>query len=527
MSMPESLGSIYESIARVWRARFLGAARRSATGKRVLCGYVSTADRCITVSSGLIQAMIDESKVTADEIEAARRAEEQPTSQARTRAEVVLALLWSLEHRGGRISIQHPALMDWLSDLSRRFTHDERLGGAPGSMVNALACGCGEPNVTIFTVSHSEKQASVYPPEIPFLTADAPDVLGTVDAKAYHRFRSDRPHDPDVRNYPLEYQLGEKLSWGPDPADQLTVTYGPDRFICTTPYYHFDADGHVGAGATPAIIERIFQFPGLTHAERDACALAAAAAYPYMVLSGLQGAWKDHRAAILRDLEMLRGKVTIHVELSGARNLPWMQTLISRCISSVGINDDELPAVCQALLGTTQAGSDGEYDSIWAFYQDARALAETLDLPRLYIHTHDADLILRRQPVSDQALSDEILADLFAKERVIDWLRRLKPPDLDAEIRLKRDGLEGLTTYASQVAGLSGKSLLQWLEDSAIIAQRGYFRVEGDYAIAVVPVAWFYGDRPEAIITTGAGDRTSAISFVQSCFTQPRPHELT
>ena len=28
MSLPESLGSIYESIARVWRARFIGAAMR-------------------------------------------------------------------------------------------------------------------------------------------------------------------------------------------------------------------------------------------------------------------------------------------------------------------------------------------------------------------------------------------------------------------------------------------------------------------------------------------------------------------
>ena len=75
----------------------------------------------------------------------------------------------------------------------------------------------------------------------------------------------------------------------------------------------------------------------------------------------------------------------------------------------------------------------------------------------------------------------------------------------------------------SQVAGLSDKTLLQWLADTSLLAQRGYFSVVDDYAVAVVPVAWFLGGLAQAIITTGAGDRTSVVSFVQSCFTQPRP----
>ena len=459
----------------------------------------------------------------AAEIAAARGSTAPPANQAKTRRDIVLALLWSLEHRGGRIGIADWSLLDWLNDLIQRFgQNDERLGGASGSMIHTLTRLCREPNAAIFTVFHSEKEASVYPSGIRFLTADASSVLGSVEARDYHRVRSDRPDDPDVRNYPLEYPSGEGPSWGRDPAEHLAEMQGPDRLICTAPYLHFNAEGRVHAGDTPAIIERIFQFPDLTAGQRDACAAAVAAAFPYMALTGLQGAVESQRPAIERDLETLLGKVTIHVELSGARNLPWLRTLIARYISSVGINDDELPEVCENLTDKTMAVA-GKYDSIWALYEDARTLAATLDLPRLYVHSHVADLALRRLPVSDKALADEILADLFAKKKVIDWLKQQMPSDLHPVIGPKRDGLESLTTFMSQVSGLSGKTLLQWLADTSYLAKKGHFRVEDDYAVAVIPVAWFYGKLPQAIITTGAGDRTSVTSFVQSCFTQPRP----
>jgi ADP-dependent phosphofructokinase/glucokinase len=416
-------------------------------------------------------------------------------------------------------------MLDWLDDLFRRFGQDERLGGAPGSMVHTLTRLCHEPNAVIFTVFHSEKQASVYDPAIRMLTADAPHALGTVDAQTYHRVRADRPADPDVRNYPFEFSFPASLCWGPDPAGQLTVTHGPDRLICTAPYLHYGPDGTVRAGDTPAIVERVFQFPGLTGAQRDVCAAEVALGYPYMALTGLQSAPESQRPAIERDLAMLLGKVTIHVELSGARALPWLRTLIPRTISSVGVNDDELPEICKELLGKT-ASVNARYDSIWALFQDSRALAAAFDLPRLYVHTHVADLVLRRLPVDDRSLAGEILADLFAKKTVVDWLKPQLPAGRQPGIGPKRDGLEALTTFMSQVAGLAGKTLLQWLTDTTQLAKTGYFRVEDGYAAAVIPVAWFYGDLPQAIITTGAGDRTSVVSFVQSGFTQPRPASI-
>lgn len=523
MSLPESLGSIYESIARVWRGRFLAAARRPPTGKRVLCGYVSTIDRCIPVTEALIQAMITESGVAEADIAAARSAAAQPASPARTRADVTLALLWSLEHQGGRIGVADPALADWLNDLFRRFgSGDERLGGAPGAMIDTLTRLCDEQHAAVFTVFHSHKQASVYHPDVRFLTADAPDVLGTVPAQRYHQVRPDRPDDPDARNYPLTYQPDDHLSWGPDPAGSLTVAHGPDRLICTGPYRHFDADGKVRRDKDAAAIERIFQFPRLTDSQRDACAEVVAKEYTYIVLTGLQGADAQYRPAIERDLALLRGRATIHIELSAARNLQWLRTVIARDVSSVGVNDDELPEVCRELAGKT-AAADGRYDSMWALYQDARALAVALDLPRLYVHNHIADLVLRRMPVTDKALAEEILADLYAKWKIVEWLRANATVGDTGRVKLKSDGLEALTTFISQVAGLSDKTLLQWLADTALLARRGHFGVVDDYAVAVVPVAWFLGDRARAIITTGAGDRSSVVSFIQSCFTQPRP----
>jgi len=125
--------------------------------------------------------------------------------------------------------------------------------------------------------------------------------------------------------------------------------------------------------------------------------------------------------------------------------------------------------------------------------------------------------------VEDKSLVEEILADLYAKWIVARFLGSSPPSGHTPGIGLKREGLEALTTFMSQVAGLSGKTLLDWLADTASLAQQGYCSVVADYAVAVVPVAWFLGSLAQAIITTGAGDRSSVISFVQSGFTYPRP----
>ncbi len=190
MSLPEPLGSIYESTARVWGQYWVEAAQRQATGKATLCAYVSTIDRCIAVNKELVTAMMAGSKVSCDDIVNDRVAKSPPVSQAATLEDVTRALLWSLEHKGGRISISNPDVSDWLSGLLGEFGGEERLGGAPGSMIDTLTRHCGEPSATVFTVWHSKKQAGRYEPGIQFLTADPPCDLGRVDARTYHKTRA-------------------------------------------------------------------------------------------------------------------------------------------------------------------------------------------------------------------------------------------------------------------------------------------------------------------------------------------------
>jgi ADP-dependent phosphofructokinase/glucokinase len=521
--IPDLLDYRYESIARTWSARFVAAKARPPTGKSVLCVYVSTIDRVIPVTEDLIQKWIDLARVDAAQIRAALRAKNLPYDKPTTLADVVLDLLWCIAHQGDRVKVTTPELLDQLNNLFTKFHGMARLGGAPGSMVDALTRLCGEKNAAIFTVFHSDEQREVFEPEIAFLTTDAAAKLRTVDAKDYQHHRDDRRQDPEVRNYPLEYQKGEMV-YDRESGDEVSSA-GPNRLICATPYRYYHAGGKVDRTRPEPLIERIFQFPGLTDRQRDQCVRQIARTYHHMILAGLQSAAKTARPQIEQELHTLCGQVTLHVELSGTGNLDWLKTLIPRFVSSVGVNDDELPAVCDVLRYGAPTGRS--YHSLWDVLLDARFLAATFELPRLYVHTHTADLILRRAadtgPNTEPALLQEILADLFAKFTVTRWLGVKLPAAADSDVGLQRAGLNSIVQLMAQVVGLADKPLLRWLGDTWAKVEVGYFCIDEDYAVAVVPVAWFLGPLTAALMTTGAGDRTSAVSFVQSGFAQPRP----
>jgi len=525
MPLSESLGSVYEGVARAWSDRFAAATLSQPTGKRILCAYTSNVDRCILVTQDLVDEMIKRSGMTASQLNTDVQQQDTPVSKVEAPADVVRDLLWSVAHKGVKIPATNLAVLDWLNDLFGQFgNQDERLGGAPGSMIETLTKLCQEENAVIWTVFHSPKQASVYKPGIRFLTADEACTLGEVEARDYHQSCEDRLDDPDVRNYPLEYQPGVKITYGSNPAHQVSAN-DPDRFICTAPYLFYQPDGKVDAQRSEDVptIERIFQFPGLGDQQRDECVRRVAEKYPYIILAGLQRAPKSTWATIERELDMLRGQVTIHLEISGLGNLEWLESLIPRYVCSIGINEDEMPQMCDVLLGRGQPYAR-PYGSIWDTYQDARALAVKLGLKRLYVHTHTADLILRRVPIDEADLLQEIEADLYAKWIVTQWLKGTMVSGHLPSVGPKQEGLEALITFIAQVVGLSGKMVLQWVDDTRALAEAGHFTVEDDYAVAVVPVAWFLGPLAQTLITTGAGDRASVASFVQSCFTQSSPH---
>jgi hypothetical protein len=528
MALQNPLGSKIGSTRRAWQGHYVRAAARSATGKSFLGLYVSSVDNVFATSQQLIDDMIAQSGVTVADIQTALASPIQPITQANDRADIVKALLWSIQRQGGRITCNKPAVLQWLSSLFAAHGGNRRPGGAPAPMVATLRQFCGEQGAALFTPRHSQIQASAFPPDIPFLTVDLPCVLAAVDALNYHGMRFDRLSDPTVQNYPFEYSPSAPLTYGPGP-DDFVVARGPDRLICVTPYAFYPSGGAV---VLVGPIARIFQFPGLTDAECDACIPAVARAYQYMAVTGLQRADRSAFALIEGELKLLRSHgVTIHVELSGPGHLTppadrWLLDMIPLYICSIGVNHEELPDLCQRICGRTQASIDPQtrirrYLTTWDLYQDARALAEALQVKRLYLHAHAVDLVLRRAPVDESSMQAEIEADLYAKLNVLNWLRSTvaAPVRLAAGFPLR--GLEDFLTFMGQAAGPAGRAMSDWVKASWDLAKQGHFTVHGDYAVAGIPPQRVLAAHLPRLSTTTAGDRSSVVSFIQSCFTQP------
>jgi ADP-dependent phosphofructokinase/glucokinase len=523
----EPPNSTYANILRRWTRSYLRVIHRRATLKRIGCGYVSTIDRCIPVTDDLLVAMREQAGVSVDDLKVPIHQQEQPVNEVKSRADLVTLLLWCMEHEGAKDKVRVNPLSDvpdWLFELFKAFVPDQqqRLGGAPGNMIGALVLLGQEQNAAIFTVFHSREQASVFDDRITFLTADPAGNLVRTSAKDYRR-----PDNPEVRNYPLEYTPGI-FHFGPGEEDKVCAK-GLDRLICVAPYAYYDSTGKVDREKQVPAIERIFQFPELDDSQRETYMNQVAANYPYIILAGLQGANPACRKTIEEELHTLADSCTTHVEISGLRALrDWLPTLIPCYIPSIGINEDELSQACDYLVHGIDEPVARSYSSLQAMYDDARDLAMFLKPQRLYVHSHVADLILRHTPVPDQDMTKEIEADLYAKYLVIKRLRAQMKSAPKSKAGIKKEGLKALIDFAGQVSGFAayarGESIVDTtrLLDLAIetfeLAKNGYFNVEDGYAVAVAPVAWFFGDLASELRVTGAGDTSSAVSFVQSDF---------
>ena len=532
MSLPTQLGSLYDGVARTWSDYFAMATLRPPTNKPILCGYVSTIDRYIHVTESLITQMVTEVGASVEQLWQTINTEGELNEQMGentdcskvqtlslsksidTREQLIKLLLFSVKNNvGGKVRIRNNDIVNWLADLFEHFGSRESLGGAPGIMMDTLVNLCGEKNAVIFTVFHSPKQATLYSRDIRFLVIDGNGRLTSKSAEQFHR-----PNDPEVRNYPLEFFLGEPV-FRKAKTNCVVQAEEAERLICTTTYLYYQEDNSIDEAeveTNPIEINRIFQFPGLTDVQRNENVIQIGKQYKHIILSGLQSVPEGKRAAFSQELEMLsRLGVTIHVEVSTPRNLHWLEELIPDYISSLGINEDELPLICTELLDD-ELDRRCDYSSLWEVYEDALALANKLKLNRLYIHTHTADLILRRSPTNNTVLETEIEADLYAKHIVTQSIKKSSVDLSGPDIGLKQEGLEAFINFMAQIARRGGQQIQQ-LNQVQNQLDQGHF-VAGDYAVVVVPVAWFLGSLPQSLIVTGAGDRTSAVSFIQSGF---------
>jgi ADP-dependent phosphofructokinase/glucokinase len=520
--------STYDNILRHWTRNYLKVIHRKPTLKPIGCGYVSTIDRCIPVTNDLLKAMREQAGVYVDDLKAPIHQQQQPVTVdvVQERADLVKLLLWCMEHEGAIDKVRvAPKILDWLADLYIEFGAGERLGGAPGNMIEALALLSQEKKASIFTVFHSPTQASVFDDRITFLTPDPAGNLVQTRARYYSR-----PTDPENRNYPLEYVPGT-FFYGPGEEDKVSAK-GLDRLICVAQYFYYDQHGYVASVKQAPPIERIFQFPALNDSQRQAYVNQVAVNYPSIILAGLQKANLTTWTNIEEELQILCAHhCTIHMELSGLGNLKtWLPTLIPRYISSIGVNVDELSQACDHLRGVEKPVARS-YSSLWAIYQDAKDLAKTLKPQRLYVHTHVTDLILRHVPVPDQDMTKEIAADLYAKYLVIKRLRAQMKPAPAPKSGIRKEGLKDLIDFMGQVTGFAAYArdepiidttkLLDLARKTFESAMNGYVNVADGYVAAVGPVAWFFGRLPNELRVTGCGDTSSVVSFVQSEYAVP------
>jgi len=258
-----------------------------------------------------------------------------------------------------------------------------------------------------------------------------------------------------------------------------------------------------------------------------------AADHHYLILSGLSPAtfsplssstFASGKGLAARELatqirSLAEGGATLHLELGGAASEETIAPLaeaISGLVPSAGINDSELALLTS--LSDFRVPASSHRSAVFRRYQRSVALAQRLELQRLYVHGNDVDLILR-QNGSPEAMRREIEADLFAKGVVV--------------LAILQRNLEDWPSHAIQLApvllwrGFQALIAFAWdlvdqrRQDEAIfkeLVETGYTLADSPegYAVAVVPVMW--PTLPPGIYPGGAGDICSSVSLLYAGF---------
>ena len=186
--MPLLVQADHERKLRVWFYWLINASQPDTpTGKPVLGVYISTVDRMIRVDKEMLQNVVQLAarydKCSEDDvILALERASQTGIARgrrAKAATHVLEALVARMAHQSqadDRVRIDRSAVhvLDFLDEWFRCQSSDrqqEQPGGAPAIIVQVLT-QLGEPNVVLWTAYHSQRQASVFDPDVKFLVID-------------------------------------------------------------------------------------------------------------------------------------------------------------------------------------------------------------------------------------------------------------------------------------------------------------------------------------------------------------------
>jgi hypothetical protein len=555
--MPILVQPVLDTKLRIWFHRLAGI-RLRATGKSTLCQYLSTIDRIVPLSTDLLQRAIPLAAkydgCSKEEIENALCDIVEGSAAARdaaTKAVHVLEALVARIARGSdapdRVRVAASALhvLDFLNEWFKGCASqpDRRcqgqLGGAPAVMAQAVTRlevaghqatpGSARPKVALWTFYHSKRQASVFDSIVEFLQIEEQCVFSTIRA-----IDAGREGDPEVVNYSIEFEKDFRLELHSSRYGACTVTAGcSDRVIAIAPGYRFyNKDGSVDRGRVPRSVP--LHLVAADPWRGPSCVVEVAQDYKYWIIGGVQGV-SDAVAqqSLAGDLQRIPPEVTLHVEIAGPSPSPWFVDMLRKYVNSAGVNIDDIVKLTQMIaesnpdLPPRPVASPApdvmrDYRLRLAFW-----LLCALDLERVYVHGLELDFVARRH-ASDGDMSREVTGDLLAKNATANRARGVHPAGRPAStFGFSTSTLEAFVEVCAQRAYPVKNSWAtrEGQSEFEAILDCGWFGDTFDYGgelvscrVAIVPVGLFRVP-PCGLRFVGAGDTTSAVSFVFGCFT--------
>lgn len=532
---PTRVHSIVAEIVRATNQRFLESIDLKPTHKKLLCAFTSNVDEvCFLKDSLSAQQKIDKAtedavteglvlgKQPQDVIKEIEQiiSETDPTKIVNTKAQVIGIILWMFQHSGGKRSIVNlekkpksgKRLADW---IGRVFQPElSKVGGASAQMADFLS-GIGESNVTVYTQYNSSAQAQAYQQPTNFLRI----VNGGFRVYKVYEPESIRNTDPTKKNYPVERFPAISVIFN---GREINAGPSSDREIFTTEYYNKND-------------KAIDFFPLFEFTPKVLSAIGSEFEYfiingPHYIQRYTKKKYNTIAPCMTEQLRILHsGGMKIHYEFSGSTGrekgkgkwtgIKYFADVLKGNITSMGINHTELRKVVASVKAELDSSIEVvNNDDPYSIYKNAIALANYLEVDRLYIHGDSTDITVRRN-TTREGLETEARADMHAKQRVVEWLLGEKseyptPKERQPSRLLKREGFTDLMKFAETLADNSNVQGIEKINLMREVAVNGYEPPKEDnYSAVIVPVKWIYGDTK---ITTSSGDITSSAALIQS-----------
>jgi ADP-dependent phosphofructokinase/glucokinase len=538
---------------RIWFYRLIGI-EPTPSGKSVLSLYVSSIDRILRLNNDLLKEGIRLAAAcdgcSEDDIIDALGAilcGAAPRKGMAIRAvhvlEALVARIQDGSTAGDRVRIDKTALpvLDFLNSwfCLPANPQQEQPGGAPAIIAQVLTqleeqalSNSGiteEPAVVLWTTYHSKKQAALFAEKVKFLK-----IADECHFSAEPIRQVGRSDHPELRNYPLEFAAGARFELVHSDGRTWAMTAKrSDRVIAIASEYRFYdvSSGDVKAGPAPRSIPRhiLAEDPWLG----PACVAEVAQAYRYWILGGLHiVSDRAAQASLEGDLAKIPPGVTIHVEIAGPQISPWFQQVLRKYVNSVGVNIDDLAGLVRCVAANEPGPGAPPPSSLAPGLKDeyllrlALWLACALGQERVYIHGLALDYVVRRD-ATDEMMNREVYADLLAKTAVVNRARAVSVAARPAALYgLPLSNLVAFIDVCAQRAfPVASWATLESLSEFEAILDCGWFdevfvwqERSVPFRVAVVPVGLFRLD-PRNLLFVGAGDTSSAVSFVFGCFT--------